>query len=70
MQECIRSIMSLSSKNWQSNEKELQLRCLIARMENKNPPKVIGIAIGESPEKEHIFNIAYFDIPELNDEML
>ena len=39
-------------------------------MENKNAPKVIGIAIGESSDKEHIFDIAYFDIPELNDEML
>jgi hypothetical protein len=62
--------MPLSPKNWENKEKELQLRCLIARMENKNAPKVIGIAIGESPEKEHIFDIAYFDIPELNDEML
>jgi len=39
-------------------------------MENKNTPKVIGIAIGESPEKENIFDIAYFDIPELDDGML
>lgn len=62
--------MPLSSKNWEGKEKELELRCLIARMENQNAPKVIGIAIGESPEKQHIFDIAYLDIPELNDEML
>ncbi|WP_346986209.1 hypothetical protein [Chryseobacterium sp. POE27] len=62
--------MPLSSKNWKNKEKELQLRCLVARMENINAAKVIGIAIGESPEKEHIFDIAYFDIPELDDEML
>lgn len=63
-------IMPLSNKNWEGKEKELQLRCLIARKENINTPKVIGIAIGKSPQNEHIFDIAYFDIPELNDEML
>lgn len=62
--------MPLSPKNWKNKEKELQLRCLVARMENKNAPKVIGIAIGKSPEKEYIFDIVYLDIPELDDEML
>ncbi|WP_436411816.1 hypothetical protein [Petrimonas sp.] len=62
--------MPLNHKNWESRDKELQLRCLIARKENKNAPKVIGISIGRSPENEYIFDIAYFDIPELNDKML
>ncbi|MGV8092267.1 MAG: hypothetical protein AB2L24_10435 [Mangrovibacterium sp.] len=62
--------MPLSYKNWESKEKELQLRCLVARKESKNAPKVIGIAIGKSSTNEHIFDIAYFDIPELNEEML
>jgi len=62
--------MPLSPKNWESKEKELQLRCLVARKESKNAPKVIGIAIGKSPTNEHIFDIAYFDIPELNEEIL
>lgn len=62
--------MPLSSKNWESKDKELQLRCLVARMENNPAPKVIGIAMGNSPEDELIFDIAYFNIPELNQEAL
>lgn len=39
-------------------------------LKNKSAPKVIGISIGRSPENDYIFDIAYFDIPELNDKML
>lgn len=62
--------MPLSHKNWENKDKELQLRCLVARKESKNARKVIGIAIGKNPTNENIFDIAYFDISELNEEIL
>lgn len=43
--------MPISPKNLESNEKEIQLRCLVARKESKNAPKVIGIAIGKAKRK-------------------
>ncbi len=42
--------MPLSDKNWNGKESELQLRCAIARCYNPTATKVIGLAIGESPE--------------------
>jgi hypothetical protein len=62
--------MPLSSKNWEQKEKELQLRCLVARYENPGAAKVIGIAMGKSPDNEPIFDIAYFDLPDLSDEII
>jgi hypothetical protein len=62
--------MPLSPKNWKHKEKELELRCLVSRSENRHTKKVIGLAIGRSPENENIFDIVYFDIPELTSEMI
>jgi len=63
-------IMPLSSKNWDGKEGELQLRCVVARYENPTAQKVIGIAIGESPKGEFMFDLAYFNIPELSEELI
>lgn len=63
-------LMPLSDKNWNGKESELQLRCAIARCYNPTATKVIGLAIGESPEGEFMFDIAYLNIPELNDEFI
>lgn len=63
-------IMPLSSKNWDNKEKELELRCLISRKENPTATKVIGISMGEDPEKKLLFDIVYLDIETLNDETL
>lgn len=63
-------IMPLNSKNWEGKENELQLRCVVARYENPTAHKVIGIAIGESPKGEFMFDLAYFNIPELSEELI
>jgi hypothetical protein len=62
-------IMPLNSKNWDDKEGELQLRCVVARYENPTAHKVIGIAIGKSSQGEFMFDLAYFNIPELNEEL-
>lgn len=63
-------IMPLNSKNWKGKENELQLRCVVARHENPTANTVIGIAIGESPKGEFLFDLAYFNIPELSKELI
>ncbi|MBW4888917.1 hypothetical protein KXQ82_04295 [Mucilaginibacter sp. HMF5004] len=62
--------MPLSAKNWFQKEKELQLRCMIARYENPGASKVIGIAIGRELNEPPIFDLVYFDIPILSDEII
>lgn len=58
------------SKNWDYKEKELELRCLIARERFPSVPKVIGIGIGITPQGEHIFDYTYLNIPELDNEAI
>ena len=58
------------SKNWNYKEKELELRCLIARERFPSVSKVIGIGIGITPQGEHIFDYAYLNIPELDNEAI
>lgn len=63
-------LMPLGEKNWIAKEKELQLRCMVARYENREAPEVVGIAIGKGPDGHNSFDIAYFNIPELTDEII
>lgn len=63
-------IMPLNHKNWNSKERELQLRCVVARKENPHASIVVGIAIGKSPAGELMFDIVYFNIPELREELI
>lgn len=60
----------LSSKNWAQKEKELQLRCMVARYENQEATEVIGISIGNGPDGRPIFDIAYFNVPDLTPDMI
>lgn len=62
--------MPLSDKNWNRKEKELQLRCLVARYENRGADIVIGISLGKGSANEYIFDIVYFNIPNLTSEMI
>lgn len=61
--------LKIDCKNWNYRSSELQIRCMIARKENPNADKVVGIAYGRSPEDENMFDIVYFDIPELTKEI-
>lgn len=63
-------IMPLTQKNWEAKEKELKLRCLIARKYNPTSKKVIGIGIGTGPDGVPIFDLAFFDLPTLTGELL
>lgn len=62
--------LKIDSKNWVYKEKELELRCLIARELSPSTPVIIGIAIGVDPNNNLIFDYAYFDIPELNKQAI
>ncbi len=62
--------LKIDSKNWEYREKELELRCLIARKSSPTTPIIIGIAIGVNPQGERIFDYAYFNIPELSKETI
>ncbi len=62
--------LKIDSKNWEYKEKELELRCLIARELSPSTPVIIGIAIGVDPNNNLIFDYAYFDIPELNKQAI
>ena len=64
------ALMPLSAKNWNGKDNELESRCLIARCENIKAPKVIGLAIGESPEGGFMFDIAYYDLSKIIDELV
>lgn len=62
--------LPLSKENWNARESELQLRCLVARYENPTATKIIGIGIGPNPDGEPIFDLAYFDLPELSEKLI
>lgn len=60
----------LTEKNWEAKESELKLRCIVARLENPNTEKIIGIAIGNNSKGESVFDICSFIIPEMNDDFI
>lgn len=63
-------LMPLNEKNWKRKEEELQLRCMVARSENPNVTKVIGLGIGKDSKGIPIFDLVFLDIPELNIDVL
>lgn len=62
--------MPLTSKNWEGKEKELELRCIVARMENPNVERVIGIAFGNNGDGQDIYDICAHYIPEMTKEFV
>lgn len=61
-------LIPLTDKNWEGKESELKLRCMVARVENPNTEKVIGISIGSNSEGENHFDICYLNIPDLDEQ--
>ncbi len=62
--------MPLTPKNWEGKEKELELRCVVARMENPTVNRVIGIGFGNSGDGEDVYDICAHYIPEMNEEFI
>lgn len=62
--------MPLNDKNWEGKENELELRCIVARLENPEIEKVIGISIGSNSNGESVFDICSIFIPEMNDDFI
>lgn len=63
-------LMPLTDINWDRKTTELKLRCIVARAENPNTEKIIGVAIGGNSKGENYFDICYLDIPNLNKEII
>ncbi len=63
-------LMPLTSKNWNSKEKELELRCVVARMENPSVEKVIGIGFGNNGDGQDVYDICYHHIPEMSEDFI
>lgn len=63
-------LIPLTDKNWEGKESELKLRCIVARAENPNTEKIIGISIGSRSNGESHFDICYLYIPKLDKEFV
>lgn len=62
--------MPLTIKNWDSKEKELELRCIVARYLNPSVNTVIGIGIGSNGKDDSVYDICYHYIPETSDDFI
>ena len=62
--------MPLTSKNWEGKENELELRCLVARMENPNIKRVIGIGFGNNGDGKEVYDICSHYIPEMSEDFI
>lgn len=63
-------LMPLTSKNWEGKEKELELRCVVARMENPTVERVIGIGFGNKGDGKDVYDICSNYIPEMSPEFV
>ena len=63
-------LMPLTSKNWDGKEQELELRCVVARMENPSVERVIGIGFGNNGNGQDVYDIFYLYIPEMSSEFI
>ncbi|OSY87595.1 hypothetical protein WH52_10645 [Tenacibaculum holothuriorum] len=62
--------MPLTMKNWDGKEKELELRCIVARYLNPSVNTVIGIGIGTNGKGDSVYDICYHYIPETSDDFI
>lgn len=62
--------MPLTSKNWEGKEKELELRCIVARMDNSTVERVIGISFGNNGDGQDVYDICSHYIPEMSEEFI
>ncbi|MCL6218635.1 hypothetical protein [Zunongwangia pacifica] len=62
--------MPLTQKNWEGKERELELRCIVARYLNPSVITVIGLAFGSNGKDESVYDICYHYIPEVSDDFV
>lgn len=62
--------MPSMNKNLGKIEKELKLRCTVARLENPNTERIIGIARGNNSKGDIVFLIHTIVIPEMTDDFI
>ncbi|SRX76213.1 nuclease-related domain-containing protein [Aequorivita antarctica] len=62
--------MPLTQKNWIGKEKELELRCIVARYLNTSVDIIIGIGIGSNGKDESVYDICYHYFPEISDDFI
>ena len=62
--------MPLTKKNWEGKEKELELRCIVARYLNPSVDTIIGLGIGSNGIDGSVYDICYHYIPEITDEFI
>tara|TARA_R110002074_G_scaffold167933_4_gene329221 strand:+ start:389 stop:1576 length:1188 start_codon:yes stop_codon:yes gene_type:complete len=60
--------MPLSIKNWSGKEKELEMRCIVARYLNPQVDTVLGISIGSNEKGDSVYDFCYHYIPEITEE--
>lgn len=63
-------LIPITDKNWNKKERELKLRCVVARVENPSAEIIIGMSIGSNSNGESYFDICYLNIPELDEEFI
>lgn len=61
--------MPLKKNNWIGKEKELEMRCIVARYLNPQVDTVIGISIGSNEDDESVYDICYHHIPKMTNEL-
>ncbi|WMJ74154.1 hypothetical protein RCC89_13405 [Cytophagaceae bacterium ABcell3] len=61
----------LTNKNWNKKEKELQLRCVVARVVNPDVETIIGISLGGGFKgKESVFDVCFLHVPIIDDDFV
>lgn len=62
--------MPLKPNNWEGKENELELRCMVARMENPTIEMVIGIGFGNNGDGHDVYDICSHYISEMSEEFI
>ncbi len=62
--------MRVTEDNWASKDKELELRCIVARAEFPQAKKIIGVSLYRTEEGIFSFDFHYIYIPELDEKFV
>jgi hypothetical protein len=59
-------LMPLTERNWAQKDKELTLRCIVARAENPDVQNIIGIALVGNSADQYTVDVCFFSLPEID----